>query len=257
MVGAAFLTGRAMSSLDYSAAGLPIRADLREAQNAHWEHLRAPGTWWPGAQRVGIAAESRQAMDCSLCRDRKGALSPASVPGEHDSLGNLPANVVEVVHRVRTDPARLSRRWFQGVVASGIEDGAYVEVIGIVTMLAGLDAFARALGLPPFPLPEPLPGEPSRTRPASARSGIAWVPMILPEDATGPEADLYGGEPFVPNIMRALSLVPDEVRALIRLSHAHYVPNGKLQDPGYGRALDRTQMELVAARVSALNECFY
>ena len=57
--------------------------------------------------------------------------------------------------------------------------------------------------------------------------------------------------------MRALSLVPDEVRMLRRLSEAHYLPIEKIPDPTCHRALDRMQMELVAARVSALNECFY
>lgn len=246
-----------MATLDYAAAGVPVREDLRRAQAEHWEHLASPGSWWSGAQRVGIAAESRQALSCELCTQRKSALAPASVPGEHDTLEVLPSNAVEVIHRVRTDPARLSQRWFQGVLRSGLQEGAYVELVGVVTMLAGLDAFARALGIPPFPLPEPRPGDPSGYRPQGTREGIAWVPILLPEEATGPEAHLYEGEPFVPNIMRALSLVPDEVRALRRLSHAHYVPEGKLQDTSYGRAIDRLQMELVASRVSALNECFY
>jgi AhpD family alkylhydroperoxidase len=30
-----------------------------------------------------------------------------------------------------------------------------------------------------------------------------------------------------------------------------------MMDLGAGRALDRAQMELIAGRVSALNECFY
>ena len=80
--------------------------------------------------------------------------------------------------------------------------------------------------------------------------------MIAPEGAVGPEADLYGGG-FVPNIMRALSLVPDEVRALRLSSSAHYVPVEQIPDPTVRRALTRPQMEFVAARVSALNECFY
>ncbi len=246
-----------MNALDYSAAGIPVREDLRQAQTEHWEHLASAGTWWSGAERVGIAAESRQALVCELCSVRKTALSPASVPGEHDGLGGLPVNTIEVIHRVRTDPARLSRRWFQGVLASRLAVGAYVELVGIVSMLAGLDAFARALSIPVFPLPEPRSGEPSRHTPEGTREGTAWVPMLAPEDAAGPESELYQGEPFVPNIMRALSLVPDEVRALRRLSHAHYVPEGKLQDTSYGRDLERMQIELVAARVSALNECFY
>jgi alkylhydroperoxidase family enzyme len=80
--------------------------------------------------------------------------------------------------------------------------------------------------------------------------------MLAPEDATGPEADLYESD-FVPNIARALSQVPDHVRILQRETATHYVHLRDLQNPGVGRDLDRLQIELVAARVSALNECFY
>jgi alkylhydroperoxidase family enzyme len=243
--------------LDYAAAGIPIRADLEDAHAYVWEHLRAPGTWWSGRQRVAIAAETRQATRCRLCRARKAALSPTAVSGEHDHLGALSDHAVEVVHRVRTDPARLSRAWFESIIASGLSQPEYVELIAVVTLLTGVDYVARALGIESFPLPEPLPGEPSRRLPTTAKPGMGWVPMIAPEDATGPEADLYGDAPVVPNIVRALSMVPDEVRALRRTSESHYVPLAKLGDPTFCRSLDRMQMELVAARVSALNECFY
>lgn len=241
----------------YAAAAVPVRDDIQAAQRALWEHLRAPGTWWTGAERVALAAESRQAAGCALCRERKTALSPNAVQGEHQSPGVLASNVVDVVHRVRTDPGRLSRSWFDGVVAGGLAAPQYVELVGVVTMVAGVDFFARALGIPPFPLPRPLVGEPSRRLPSSARPGTAWVPMIAVEDATGPEADIYPQGGFVPNIVRALSLVPDEVRMLRRMSEAHYMPVETIPDPTFRRALDRMQMELVAARVSALNECFY
>ena len=81
--------------------------------------------------------------------------------------------------------------------------------------------------------------------------------MIAPEDASGPDADVYGDGGFMPNIMRALSLVPDEVRMLRRLAATHYLAVEQIPDPTARRALDRMQIELVAARVSALNECFY
>ena len=88
-------------------------------------------------------------------------------------------------------------------------------------------------------------------------SGDAWLPMLPPKLREGPEADLYAGLPFLPNVIRAMSLVPSGVRMLRRLSIAHYVE--KVQDPlaNDGRALDRRQIELVAGRVSAINECFY
>ena len=106
-------------------------------------------------------------------------------------------------------------------------------------------------------LPEPRAGVPTRRLPPAARPGGAWVPMIAPEDASGPDADVYGDGGFMPNIMRALSLVPDEVRMLRRLSATHYLPVEQIPDPMARRALDRMQIELVAARVSAVNECFY
>lgn len=246
-----------MAHVDYSGAGVPVRDDLTESHAELLEHLRSAGTWWTGAERVAIAAESRYAPDCALCRERKDAVSPSFVKGEHDSLGALPEAVVDVIHRVRTDPARLSKGWFDGVMAAGVSEEAYVEVIGIVTLLAGVDYTTRALGAPPPSLPEALPGEPARHRPATAKPGVAWVSMIDPADADGAEADLYPDLEFVPNIMRALSLVPDEARTLHRSSDAHYVEMQDLVNPGARRNLDRLQIELVAARVSALNECFY
>jgi hypothetical protein len=56
-----------------------------------------------------------------------------------------------------------------------------------------------------------------------------------------------------------MSLGPDAVRVLNRLSAVLYVPMENVADPGYneGRALERPQMEFIAARVSAINDCFY
>ncbi|MDG2304256.1 MAG: hypothetical protein P8R42_06290 [Candidatus Binatia bacterium] len=48
-----------------------------------------------------------------------------------------------------------------------------MELVGVVTIIAGVDYFARALGVPRAELPAPKPGEPSRHRPAGARHGIA------------------------------------------------------------------------------------
>ena len=59
-------------------------------------------------------------------------------------------------------------------------------------------------------------------------------------------------------MIRALSLVPDEVRTLKDLSAAHYLPADRVADPrARCENLSRAQMELLAARVSALRECFY
>lgn len=246
-----------MHDSNYAAAGITVRSDLRDCHGFLLDHVTSPGTWWTGAERRAIAAESRLATTCSFCRERKAALSPNAVQGEHDTTGVLPAAVVDIIHRIRTDPQRLSRAWLDGIVPEILTDTHYVELVGVVTMTAGMDNFARALGVPPFPLPAASAGEPSRQRPPAAKGGTAWVPMIEVEDAVGPEADIYPQGAFVPNIVRALSLVPHEVRALRRSSDAHYVAIEQIGDPTVRRSIDRMQMELVASRVSALNECFY
>ena len=244
-----------MGKFDYAAAGVPARNDLQETHRWVWDHVQSPGTWWTGAERVAIAAETRKASACTLCLARKAALSPNAIQGEHDHEGKLSANVVDVIHRLVTDPARLSKPWFDSVIAGGLGETHYVELMGIATLVVGVDYFTRSLGIPPFPLPEPLAGEPARHRPAAAKPDGSWVPTV-PSDA-GESEGLYENSDFVANIQRALSLVPDQAWAQRRLVDAHYMPAGQVGDPSVRGNLDRMQMELVAGRVSALNECFY
>jgi hypothetical protein len=241
-----------MSHISYDAATVPVRGDFAAAHNRFWKRLAAPGAWWSGAERVAIAAEVRQAWSCALCQTRKNA-----VQGEHDHLGALPEAAVDVIHRVVTDQNRLSRKWFNGILAAGLSAEQYVEIIGTVVAMVSIDSFCRGIGVPLNPLPEPQPGEPSHYRPPGAAPEEAWVPMLLAEHATGAEADLYGGKP-TGNVIRAMSLVPDEVRTLQDLSTAHYLPSEQVRNPtASAGTLNRMQMELIAGRVSALQQCFY
>ncbi len=248
-----------MAAFDYSAAPFEIRPDLPEAYRRTWDWIAGPGCWWTGAERVAIAAAARSARSCALCAERKDALSPNADPVPHAGApAELPEEAVDAVHRLVSDPSGLSQTWLEKLLAQGrVSDGHYVELLGIVVCVVSIDGFHRALGLPPEPLPAPLPGEPSRYRPAAATPGVGWVPMIPEGQNRGSEADLYEGR--APNVLRALSLVPDGVRRMRGLSAAQYVPIHMVPDPhaNPGRALSRTQIELVAARVSALNECFY
>lgn len=239
-------------------AGLEIRADLRESQRAVLESLRRPGPHLRGAERIALASASRRAADCPLCRARRAG--DAEAQREHArSAGErlLSPPLLELAHRLRADPGRVSADWHRGLLGAGLTPGAYVEAVGVVSLVAGLDAFCRAVGLPPYPLPAPIAGAPSGRVPAGLSTGRGWVPMLRPEDAGGPEADLYPPGPRVPNIVRALSLVPDHVRSLLALMGTHYLGPARMFDPSAERALDRLQIELVAARVSARNECFY
>ena len=81
-------------------------------------------------------------------------------------------------------------------------------------------------------------------------------PWIAPEDVTEDEADLYdhGGT----YVRRALMAVPNEQRGFFALAHAQYLDSAQIADVGTNyRAITRAQMELLAGRVSALNQCFY
>ena len=115
---------------------------------------------------------------CALCRRRKEALSPAAIEGKHDSLDELPEIVVEVIHSVRTDPGRLSERWFRDVIAAGLSEEEYVETVSIVAHVVAIDTMARGMGFEPIALPPPQPGQPSQYRPGGAKRGDAWVPWI-------------------------------------------------------------------------------
>lgn len=246
-----------MDELSYASVPWPVRGDLLAAHRRVFERIARPGCWWTGAERVAIAAEARAARRCRLCADRKLALSPTAVAGAHDAAGALPETAVDAIHRVASDPARLSKSFYEKALAGGLSDGAYVELLGVVVQGVAVDAFCRALGAPLHPLPEPVPGAPSRERPAGARHDGAWVPLLGPETAGPDEADLFPG-PQAPYVTRALSLVPDAVRAVRDLLGAQYLPFERVPDPSFsGRSLSRAQMELLAARVSALNECFY
>ena len=109
----------------------------------------------------------RHARHCALCQARKAALNPAAVVGQHDHLAVLP-DAVEVIHRVVTDPGRLSRQWFQGNTDAGLSAEQYVELPGTLVALVSIDSFCCGIGVPLHPLPTPQPGAPSYYRPPAA-----------------------------------------------------------------------------------------
>src|SRR2546426_8125791 len=154
------------SAVEYEGAQVPVRKDLREAHRFILDHVRSPGTWWTGTERAAIAAEARGAARCALCRERRKSLSPGAVQGRHDGPHALPENVVDTVHRIRSDPARLSRSLFDGVIAGGLEVGRYVELVSVTSVMAGVGYFARALGVAAPARPTPLAGAASRYPPA-------------------------------------------------------------------------------------------
>ena len=82
--------------------------------------------------------------------------------------------------------------------------------------------------------------------------------MLPKEGLTGPEESLWPGGRSA-NVLRALSLVPDALKDWLALSSAQYLAVEEMGNMvrHEDRSINRLQMELIAARVSAINECFY
>jgi len=210
-------------SFEIDNTAIPIRPEIQSALRKEWAFLAAPGTWWSGAERVAIAAEARRAIS----REPQG--------------DQLPDAVAEVVRAVAAESPLITREWVAGLEANGVSLPAYAEIIGIVARLSAVDFFHKALGMPLEPLPSPHPGEPSQTPPPT---------------------DLVVGKSFVPmvrgvSIPQTVSLVPPETVAWQELSDAMYMTFMQMDNADFRRSLHRTQIELVAARTSEVNECFY
>jgi len=183
------------------------------------------------------------------------------VSGSHESADTtLDENQVELIHKLVSDPGRISRSWVEKLLTSGMTDSEYVEIAALVSTAMVIDTFHTAIGLPLKKLPEPLAGEPTRQRPRTAIMEDGYVPMIAVDALADDYTDLYDTKRWVPNVHRAFSLVPDCARVADNMMTSHYleyemVPNYTDADHSY--AIDKTQMELVASRVSKYNDCFY
>jgi len=233
----------------------PLEASAK-ATSESWQELADPGTWWAAAERVAMAAEVRAARACALCAERKAALSPYSKSDTHGAVGGLSAAVVDAIHRLVTDPGRITKRWLDELVSTGLEPEAVVEIVAIVAFISLADTLDVACGDPERPLPAPKAGEPSRAREHGLEVGCAWVPTVDTAKAEGRTKMMYGmiqaDAGFVFHVARALTSVPDAMQTFFRAFAANYHTHGETKG-----ALSRPQVELLASSTSSINECFY
>ncbi len=227
-----------------------MRQELHNELTVAWQGLGATGEWWTGSERTAIALEARAARACALCRARKAALLPRMLDGQHASLTDLPPPALEAVHRIVSDPGRLSEAWFRDVVESGLSEEAYVELLSVVAIATAVDTFDRGRGSAPRPLPGARSGTPTRRRPRGAKPGLGWMPMLAPEDVGAEDPPLYASAGRIGgNVHRALSLVPRAMMQFWDLFETMYLPQAAMRE--------HAQIEMLAARVAVLNQCVY
>ena len=226
-----------MTETDYSRAVLPVDRSTRAAHNNALNTIAAPGAWWSGSDRLAIVREARAASECSLCQRRAWSLSATAVSGEHDSGNDLPPAAIEAIHGIRNHSGHLTRRWFDHVIAMGMRSETYVELVAVVASAVVVDTYAKGVGLDLPDLPETRTGSPTSERSTDVVDAGAWVPIARQGSA---------------NILRSLALVPSALDLFFGAFGTSYYMTPKTRF-----ALARPQVELIAARVSAVNECFY
>ncbi len=218
---------------EYASFPHPVREDLVAAHGTAWSRLAEPGCWWTGEQRVAIAREVRAA---------RAARSDPPWLRKAPTGRDLPRAAIDAARRVAADAHPLDRDACRALI-DALGDAPYVELVGVVVCVTAIDAFAEALGVELEPLPEPVAGEPSRERPENVGDAGAYVPMATP----------WPG----PNVGRALSLVPPAAQTFFSLVGPMYSGREFANLVWANRPLSRPQVELIAARVSAVSECFY
>lgn len=215
--------------------------DIDARHRAAWQRVASPGDWLTGEERTAVARQARMARSCDVCTRRAEALSPSAIDDVHAGDHVLGAMSVDTVHRVAVDAKRLTRQWAVRVIGDMGEE-TYAEIVGIVASVTMLDMYRAAMGEPLDRLPIPLGGQPTRDRPSDVGDVGAWVSQTIEKRGA--------------NVSRALSLVPVTEELFVTIESWQYSESFK--DLVWNdRPLTRTQTELVAATVAAVNECFY
>lgn len=222
---------------------IAVRSDLVAAQKAAWRHVTSPGASWSGVARAAIAETAIAALDDT--DPLPPWVTPTAAGRETPGDEILTDVVVDAVDRIARHASSLTDGWYQAQLDRGIDPVAYVEMVGVVVAVAAVDGFFRAAGLQRPPLPAAVVGEPPGQHPHVEPATLNSVPVAVPADQMAA-------------VVQGLSAAPQEWDNVARLHAAQYVPVDEMGELGWSRGtLSRSDMELVAARLSAARECFY
>lgn len=186
--------------------------------DAQWTGLGAAGAWLTGDERIDLIRLARgPATDVDLHAPTRTA-------------------AIAVAHHA----ASITAEAVDDLESAGLPRERYVEIVGVVSRVSAIDTFERGIGRAQRDLPIARPGRPSGSVITAARRRAGWVPTV---GAMGPPT--------------ALEAVPAEAAAQEALHGALYLSYPDMADLQAERGLTRAQMELVAARVSYLNDCLF
>ena len=147
-----------------------------------------------------------------------------------------------VVERVTVEPSSINREMYTQIVERIGED-KYAELAALVSQIVPIDHLHDALGIEREKLPIATNGDMAMERPEGLVSDVGFLPTLPSEG--------------LPHVAVALSLaLADNARRML-LVRAMYSGQSFGEMVWTHRSLSRPQIELVAARTSALNECFY
>ena len=194
-----------------------ITASIDAVIDAQWPRFGEPGVWMTGDERVDVVRLARH---------------PAGIPPDDP----VSAATSLIAHRA----ASITADTVEQLESRDLRREHYVEIVGVVSRLVAIDTYERGIGRLPRGLPAARPGQPSRDVVAGARRRAGWVPTV---GAIGPPT--------------ALDAVPTEAAAQEALHGALYLAYADMGDLHAVRGLTRAQMELVAARLSYLNDCLF
>ncbi len=203
----------------FSDSDVGVRTDIGAAFAGVWSGLAAPGPTLSGEQRIHLAGVARDGT-------QRSAIVPEVLQDFANQLMERPA--VVGAREVRT-------------VADAVGDATTVETVAVVSILSAVDGFHDALGIDRESLPIPGPGEPT----GEIRHDLKRRRTHLPMPA-GP-------------IPVALDMVPSDARLYLSLQGPLYMTDEEMSSDVFARdpGLNRAQMELISARLSFLNQCFY
>ena len=214
-----------------------ISTEIIESFEIVWDHLGLPGSWWTGKERIGIAKEVRGSNPRKLW-EKVGELKNYA----KDSDEVLSPYVKAVVRIVANETSSINQQIYDEIINSIGED-KYAELAAVVSQIIAIDHLCDALGIEREKFPNPQEGDPSLERPDGLVDGVAFLPTFSADK--------------LPHVAVSLSLAQADNARRMLLVRAMYSGSSFGEMIWKHRNLTRPQIELVAARTSALNECFY